>query len=414
MNDRRCAEAETRPSSSGLRPLAGRSAGATVAWILLVFVLAPRASLATPACTTRYELSYLDIGMRQTDAIAADFDRDGKPDLVLVAFDANESPHLLFFRGKGDGTFEDPKPAAPPLDGVNGLAITADLNHDDRLDLVICFYQGNEAWELFGNGDGTFTVFGAIKTPWPYAVAAADFDHDGNQDLAFSSPSAPLETHLGLGNGAFRSPVEVPERYYASSRLAAGDIDGDGTTDLVMGQYSQVEFTNLARGNGDGTFRPEQVYTYFQLFALALVDVDDDGDLDIVSASSLGRLVVLINDRGRFAVQTSYLVDAIPNGLFAYGFDSKAGGRVAVPTIYPNTLTILAASGEGKFAIEQALRISPPDRSDVPGIDMAFADFDGDGDTDFVMTTRSHYLVLGRDICPVTKIPSRRRSVPFH
>ncbi len=83
--------------------------------------------------------------------------------------------------GRADGVLQPG--ATYPLASYGKGALTADLNGDGRLDLVMSSIAGVEV--LVGKGDGTFGA--------PVMVAAdvyihdmADFDSDGKLDLIYS------------------------------------------------------------------------------------------------------------------------------------------------------------------------------------------------------------------------------------
>ncbi len=91
--------------------------------------------------------------------VTADFNRDGKPDLIF-----SDGTVLL---GKGDGTFTIGTPLG--LAGLNsGTPIaTADFNGDGKPDLVVASTSLNTFSVLLGNGDGTFQapINTAIPSP---------------------------------------------------------------------------------------------------------------------------------------------------------------------------------------------------------------------------------------------------------
>jgi len=62
----------------------------------------------------------------------------------------------------------------------------ADLNHDNKLDLLVAEPNGNAVLRLLGNGDGTFRNIGALSYPGE-AMAVGDFDGDGNVDVAVAT-----------------------------------------------------------------------------------------------------------------------------------------------------------------------------------------------------------------------------------
>ncbi|UCE66769.1 MAG: T9SS type A sorting domain-containing protein [Candidatus Zixiibacteriota bacterium] len=67
----------------------------------------------------------------------------------------------------------------------------------------------------------------------PYSVFAADFNADGNNDLAVANPdSDSISVFLNNGNGTFQAAVNYRAGHGPSSAFAI-DLDGDGFNDLA-------------------------------------------------------------------------------------------------------------------------------------------------------------------------------------
>src|SRR5262249_47026095 len=95
----------------------------------------------------------------------------------------------------------------------------------------------------------------------PVSVAAADFDGDGNQDLAVVNEGQPnrlgtVSILLGKGDGSFRfrQTINVGGNPLA---VAVGDFNGDCIPDLAVVNYNSV---SVLLGNGDGSFQPSIYY----------------------------------------------------------------------------------------------------------------------------------------------------------
>ena len=122
------------------------------------------------------------------------------------------------------------------------------------------------------------------------ALAAADFDEDGQLDLAAVASDGSVSLWLGAGATATAQPARVVSSAgaLASTRaVSAEDFDGDGRIDLLVagvrpeGGCAAV----LRRGQGGGAFEPGVVVaapapSYAGCSGLEAGDFDQDGNLD--------------------------------------------------------------------------------------------------------------------------------------
>src|SRR5262245_17592132 len=90
--------------------------------------------------------------------------------------------------------------------------VAADFNNDGRLDLVTANTGSSNVSVLLGNEGGTFDpAVDSSAGIRPTSIAVGDFDDDGNLDLAgVSEATNPFVAVLfGNGNGSFRSPTHI-------------------------------------------------------------------------------------------------------------------------------------------------------------------------------------------------------------
>jgi Flp pilus assembly secretin CpaC len=180
---------------------------------------------------------------------AADFNSDGNLDLAIVNQTTNNVSILL---GNGKGAFTQAtgsQGGSPLAVGKLPVAIASgDLNNDSHPDLVVVNQTDNTVSVLLGNGDGTFTP--ATNSPLttgqaPTAVTIADFNADGNQDIAVTDPQTDsVSVFLGLGQGlfapAFELPVGTNPTAILSATLSGASLPDVAVTDDPSGAAGQV------------------------------------------------------------------------------------------------------------------------------------------------------------------------------
>ena len=238
--------------------------------------------------------------------LSDDIDDDTFPDLATVN---NGEGGVSVLIGNGAGGFA-PEPVFAT--GTRPLAVASGLLDDDDLpDLAVA--NGG----TFGTLDGSVSVllsndpqgFDAplelFPNTTPDAVAIADFNRDGNGDLAvsleYSLYNWGIRVLLGDGMGGFGAPavVDVPTSFQVEG-VQAIDLDGDRNPDLVA-RMGGSEIAVLL-GNGDGTFAPGVTIDDGAGGAdIVAEDIDGDGLLDLLSTISWdGGVALLLNRSSLF------------------------------------------------------------------------------------------------------------------
>ena len=196
-----------------------------------------------------------------------DVDRDG--DLDVMAARANGEGGFVLLRNDGAGRFD--APVSYPGTGSSSGIVLVDLNGDGNLDVAVtdsdALTTGNTVSIYLGDGAGAFGTRQATSvgsgTVVPIGIAAADFDSDGDIDLAvaaygFNTAGSTVILLRNTGNGSFAAPVSFP---VASGPydLVAGDLTGDGRPDLVVAYESYT--LSVLVNDGAGGFGPAVSYS---------------------------------------------------------------------------------------------------------------------------------------------------------
>jgi hypothetical protein len=182
----------------------------------------------------RAEPQALPIEGRPLSVVATDLDGDGRVDLVSAVSSVDQ---LSIFLGLGDGKFRRPEPPSVPTEGPQRSLLAADLDDDGHVDLVSVSW--NHLSVLLGLGNGTFRrpepAAAVLPTGEnPACVIAADLNHDDRVDL-ISAADRQLSVFLGLGDGTFRRPEPpiVPAPSHPQSVVSA-DLNADGYEDVFV------------------------------------------------------------------------------------------------------------------------------------------------------------------------------------
>jgi hypothetical protein len=223
---------------------------------------------------------------------AADFNRDGRADLVVQETSSDSGLRILL--GHGDGTFAD--------GGTTFLAsflqeiATADLDRDGNIDIVGASGNPSSFVVWYGKGDGTSSRVVSYPMPRGIAdVAVGDLNEDGRLDL-ISAYDYWVYVRLGLPGGDFAAPTEHLAALRGSGvfvyDIEVGDVNLDGHIDVLTNDV------DILFGNGDGTFTFDARSGFDGYYQdPAVVDYNGDGLPDLLFNQG-GGLIVMLNERG--------------------------------------------------------------------------------------------------------------------
>lgn len=281
-------------------------------------------------------------------AAAADYDNDGRVDLLVTGVDGN-----TLYRNTGGGKFEDVTARA----GVRGAGWSVaagwlDFDRDGLLDLfvvkylqwspresrfcgdraralrVFCdprYYEGLPNALYRNRGDGRFEDVSAstgiaAKTGKGMSLGLADYDGDGWTDVFVANDTVPNFLFRNVGGRRFEETgllagvsVPVHGRPISSMGVEFHDVDNDGLPDIHVTALAGETFP-LFRNEGNGLFHEVTQPSGLAAATLrhsgwgnALADLDNDGWLDLFTANSH------VNDRIEAFESHAYRE---PNGVY--------------------------------------------------------------------------------------------------
>lgn len=347
--------------------------------------------------------SGLDVPMYGMGAAAADYDNDGRDDVLITAVGQSR-----LFHNTGNGRFVDVTERAG-LAGRTGFSTSAawiDYDRDGLLDLFICnyvrwtpendvfcsadgkrksyctpeAYPGSTSWLFRNKGNGAFedvTASAGVLDPTSKAlgVTMLDYDRDGWQDLFVANDTQPNKLYRNTGKGGFvETGVQAGLAFSEDGRARAGmgtdaaDLDNSGVPTVVVTNFSgemlglytpgrSGQYTDRAPGSAVGN--SSRLTLGFGCF---FFDADLDGLLDLL----------------------------VVNGHIDDGLTSP-GGRVHYaepPHLFYN------AAGQ---LVDVARQVGSGFAQPKVARGAAFADIDTDGDLDVLITTNGGPVHLYRN-----------------
>jgi len=263
----------------------------------------------------------------------------------------------------------------------------ADFDSDGDFDLAVTSNNPAAVAMLKNNGDGTFAApqYASVDSE-PISLFGADFDSDRDIDLAVFH-NQPGSSHLEIlkNDGAGRFSVAAD---YAPAVLGqhvtGADLDSDGDVDLVLADgWGSQDNVRIMTNDGTGSFTGPYNYSAGSWArAAAAIDAENDGDFDLAVANAGNNNVSLLyNDgSGSFPIQADFSAGSNPTRVHANDLNGDGIADLAVANYGENNVSILLNNGSGGFAPAVGYAVGGTARA------LAGADFNGDNDVDLVLS----------------------------
>jgi len=271
----------------------------------------------------------------------------------------------------------------PPPDTL--LALDADGDGDDD---VVDLYGSEVDLYLMQDGElaGVTGVLHGLTNAGSVVLAKGDVDADGDTDLVVFDNAAGTCAVMRYDGGTFAPGTSQP----GGPATHLFDVTGDGAADGVCcssGGYNPPKSTDpsqfeVAVNDGTGDFAAAFAIPSLGASHLAgVADLDHDGDADLVA----GRTIYRARAPLTAAVHATFEAN---EGLIEWGatpsmvFDADGDGD---PDVRFGTPQMQANDGAGAFATVPVTFPPVPELKKWQGPGFP-GDFDGDGDTDVVVS----------------------------
>jgi hypothetical protein len=234
-------------------------------------------------------------------ATFADFDNDGDPDLFLSFF-----PGETRYLANEDGRFVDRTDRSADAFPELAIAISPmDYDGDGLLDVYFCRYNGNWLGVMAARMEAARDEGKTLEPKFPGMTGE---ESQKLHELLFSAQAEPFVNRPGppnllyrnLGDGRFARAegAAAAEQYTQSMAATWSDFDLDGDLDLYV--VTEAAPNQLVRNNGDGTFTDitDEVTADVGFgMGLGFGDYDNDGRQDIYVTNMYSKAGLRISEQ---------------------------------------------------------------------------------------------------------------------
>ncbi|KAL7518512.1 hypothetical protein ACHAWX_003330 [Stephanocyclus meneghinianus] len=393
-------------------------------WVYVIISLSPMSSSINPPppepvddyrsslLTPDRSVIVTNQAMGARCAVAADFDNDGRLDIVAASSNDNA---VSWFRNEGPAnvtadeesgssssssllpTFSIKKQITWSSLGSR-IVTAADIDSDGDMDVVGASYYDSSLRWFENDGSGNFTsrlISSTINEG--QGVHVADVDNDGSLDIiTASSGDNTIAVFRNIdGKGTFCEIKQVVDANATGARTAiAADFNGDGWVDIASASKDDNTVAWYPN-DGTGLFPTKLIVSQgnYSMGAYSLVarDVDGDGSLDLVVASNGDDSVTLWRNDGKGNFTRTLIYDQADFVLSvtAVDFDRDGDVDVASASFFDGKIIWYEnLDGQGYMWTNHTIYVG------LQGHYVSHGDMDGDGDEDLIAVTHADNTVL--------------------
>jgi VCBS repeat protein/dockerin type I repeat protein len=287
------------------------------------------------------------------DMYLADLNADGTPDLALTSTDESAAQVIIYDLGAGLRPLRT-IPVAPRAFAISA----ADYDLDGAMDLAVGNFNSADLTILWGRANLEFDTMDVPSRSEVYAIASADFDGDGVPDLALADEVQSrfsVSVILSAGGRSWTPPRAAASALNSPTHLKVADFDGDGDLDIAAPSRNEPSGINLLRNDGLGNLSELQTIAGPIAGDVVPLDFDADGAVDLAVAESSTVSILHNEGGGHLAPWLRFAGGSSPTSMAAVDLD--VDGR-------PDLITADSGVGnEGRLTILD--NITGPASADV-------------------------------------------------
>lgn len=221
-------------------------------------------------------------------------DMDGDSDIDILTYLDGAANKIVWYENlDGFGNFSTEHIIVDSFNQLNNLSnlILKDINNDNNLDILITIDDNGDIlyYENIDNIVGfesPISLFN-INTYDFYALASADIDSDGDNDIITGSNSTVmwLENLDGNGNLGVQSFVTSSGDIDGLEQIVSADLDGDSDLDILIASKDDDKISWYENEDGQGTFSDQKIISEDSNSAILVsaIDLDLDGNIDVIA-----------------------------------------------------------------------------------------------------------------------------------